>query len=238
MPLHVEHRITRLGVLVESFREEDDRAEVHRPSPELAELLALDTNVLDVLRVLGRIDRRNDSIESQGYRLVRRGVDAQSSRRAVEIARGAFPLLAFAVVHGKLQHAAVGPVKRFVNVHQGLDDVFPRREPRRAVRRDTRSRSRRGSRLRRPRARSRRLRRSAASRVTYRFEIAARPLPPSRASPEGARRAARSEARRHSGRRSGGRPPRRSTRERERESDSNESSRRDYSNLRPLASRT
>ena len=52
-------RIARLGMLVEGFRQQDDRVKIHRAAPELAEKRALEPHVLHVLGVLGLGDGRD-----------------------------------------------------------------------------------------------------------------------------------------------------------------------------------
>ena len=64
--------IARLRVRVEALGQQDVRAEVHVAAPELREPLAPDALVLDVLRVRGRLDRRD--------RLVERERDRSSAR--------------------------------------------------------------------------------------------------------------------------------------------------------------
>jgi hypothetical protein len=90
------------------------------------ELLALEAHVLDVLRVPGRIDRRDHAIESEAQGPLRIRIDAQALGCAVEVSGRSVPLLAFAVVHRKLDHVTVRPAERLVYVHQRLHEVLAR----------------------------------------------------------------------------------------------------------------
>src|SRR5688572_10106401 len=91
MAVKDRERITRFGMFVETSRQQDVRAEVHRSAPELRQAFALNLDVLDVLRVFRRLDWWNHLIESQSDPHPR--LDTHLLRRAVKISRRAIPLL-------------------------------------------------------------------------------------------------------------------------------------------------
>src|SRR6185436_5019393 len=84
---------------IEAFGQQYVCAQVHGPSPEIRQQLALHLHVFDVLRVLGRHDRWNDFVEQYLDRLRFLRIDLDLLRCAVEITRGAAPLLTFAAIH-------------------------------------------------------------------------------------------------------------------------------------------
>ena len=63
-----DERITRFGMRVETFGQQHMCAEIHRPAPKLRQALALNPDVLDVLRIFRRLDGRNDFVERDGER--------------------------------------------------------------------------------------------------------------------------------------------------------------------------
>ena len=118
-----DERIPRLRVRVPAFRQQHVRAEEHRPPPELREELALDADVLDVLRVRRIGNRRDDLVEDETDGAAPLRVDRQLLRRAEEIARRPVPLLALAPVHRELHRVAVRAAEGLVAVQQGLHRV-------------------------------------------------------------------------------------------------------------------
>ena len=128
MPVVDDERIPRLRVRVPALRQQHVRAEEHRPPPELRQEVALDADVLHVLRVRRIGDRRDDLVEDEpdGAALLR--IDRQFLRRAEEIARRPVPLLAFAPVHREFHRVAVCAAERLVAVQQRLHGVGARRD--------------------------------------------------------------------------------------------------------------
>ena len=55
-------------------------------------------------------------------------IDRDLLRRAVEVAGLAVPVLAFALIHGQLERAAVGAMERLVDVEHRLDGILARRD--------------------------------------------------------------------------------------------------------------
>ena len=116
-----DQRVAGPRVLVEPGGQQHVRAEEHRAPPELRQLLALDADVLDVLRLGGIRDRRDHLVEREAHRLARG--DRDRARRAVEVPGRAVPLPALAPVHRQLDDLAVRAVKRFVHLEQRLHRV-------------------------------------------------------------------------------------------------------------------
>ena len=127
MAVEDDERVPRVGMTLKAFRQEHVSAEMHGPSPELGEQLALDSLVLDVPGRLGLRDRRNHLVEANddGRDGSRARLDRHFLRRAVEIAGSLVPLLAFAAIHGELERVAVAAVKRLVKMNQCLNAVMP-----------------------------------------------------------------------------------------------------------------
>ena len=65
VPVVDDERIPRLRVRVPAFRQQHVRAEEHGPAPELRQEIALDADVLDVLRVRRIGNRRNHLVEDE-----------------------------------------------------------------------------------------------------------------------------------------------------------------------------
>ena len=146
-----DERIARVRVLVEALGQQDVRAEVHRPAPELRQPLGLDLLVLDVLR-RRRIGNRRDR---PGRARSRRSPASPASivivaRRRVQVARRLAPLLSFAAVHRQLHDVAVGAVEGLVAVEERLNAVGARRNVAPGSRPDSRGRRRRRRPPRRP----------------------------------------------------------------------------------------
>ena len=118
-------RIANLRMAVESFRHQHHGAQIHRTSPELAQQLALDFQVFDVLRVARRRDGRYFLVQ-QERNLRRVRADRNLLWAAVQIARRQVPVLAFAAIHGQLDREPVGTMKSFVAVQHSLYKVLPR----------------------------------------------------------------------------------------------------------------
>src|ERR1044072_3510419 len=93
-------------------------AEVHLATPELRQLLALNLNVLDVLRVFGRFDWRNSFVELYCDAVVFGWINPNLLRSAVQITGSTIPLLSFATVHRQLHRVSILAMKRFVHVEQ------------------------------------------------------------------------------------------------------------------------
>ncbi|MEO8452040.1 MAG: hypothetical protein ABI647_19780 [Gemmatimonadota bacterium] len=110
------------------MRQHDDPAEKNVASPERREALAPDCDMLDVLGVLGRFDRRVDLCQRDPHGGVAAGIEMNLHRHAVEVAGRGGPLLSLAAVHWELHHFAVGPMERLVPVQQALNPVVARWE--------------------------------------------------------------------------------------------------------------
>src|ERR1700754_1345298 len=115
-------RVARFGMRVETFRQQDVRAEMHRASPELRQTFTLNLDVLDVLRVFGRFDRRDYFIERD--RDWRVAADPHTLRGAIEISRRAVPLLSFATVHREFDCVTICAFESFVTMEQRLHCVL------------------------------------------------------------------------------------------------------------------
>src|SRR3990172_7624388 len=100
-------RIAGLGMRVEAFRKKHVSAEMHRPPPELRQELALDLDVLDVLRLRGIGTGRDLLIEGDAKRPAFRGVNLHLDRLVVEVFRGPGPFLALPTVHPELYHVTL-----------------------------------------------------------------------------------------------------------------------------------
>src|SRR5436305_13527244 len=59
MPLLVDHRIMNVGMRIVSFGQKHRSAQINWLSPKISEQLALDLNVLHILRVGGHLQWRN-----------------------------------------------------------------------------------------------------------------------------------------------------------------------------------
>ena len=120
---------------VPALRQEHDRAEEHRPAPELRQPIVLHAEVLHLRGVLRRRDRRNLLVHRDPDLAAVAGVDVHLHRLAVEVARLRVPVLSFALVHRHLDGVAVGAVERLVAVDQRLDEVVAGRDVLQAARR-------------------------------------------------------------------------------------------------------
>ncbi|MFT3764561.1 MAG: hypothetical protein QM820_03450 [Minicystis sp.] len=127
-----EQRVARLGVLVEALGQEHGGAEEHVAAPELREQLAPHADVLDVPRVLRRLDRRDLLIEREAHDVARGRIDLQLHGLRDQVAGRLVPFLALAAVHRQLHHVAVGAMEGLVTVEDGLHEVLARREVREA----------------------------------------------------------------------------------------------------------
>ena len=126
MPVVDDQRIVRVGVRIEAFGQKHVRAEIHRAAPEIRQELALDAYVLDVLRILRRLDRRNHLVESQLNGLAAAGIDFDLLRLAVEVAGRAAPLLAFAPIHGQFDRVSVFASEGLVAMQERLHPILAR----------------------------------------------------------------------------------------------------------------
>src|SRR5262245_13788128 len=127
MAVKHHQRVTGFWMLVEAVWQQHACAEVHRASPELRQLLALNFYVLDVPGVLGRLDRRYRLIERYRNRLRPARIDLDLSRLAVEIAGSQVPMLPFSAIHRQLHRTPVRPFECFVLMQQRLNPVSPGR---------------------------------------------------------------------------------------------------------------
>ena len=130
VPVEDDERVARVGMTLKTLGQEDVSAQMHGPSPEFSEELALDSLVLDVPGRLGLGNCRNHLVETDddGCGGTRARLDRHFLRRAVEIARGLVPLLAFAAVHGKLERVAVATVHGLVQMNHCLNAILAGRK--------------------------------------------------------------------------------------------------------------
>ena len=75
----------------------------------------------------------NLRVEREPYGVAARRADGDPLRRAVQIARRAVPLLAFAAIHRQLHGMAIGTRERLVPMEQRLHGVSTRRHVREAL---------------------------------------------------------------------------------------------------------
>ena len=113
----------RLRMVIESGREQHVRADVHRRPPEFGEQIAFDANILDPLGVFRLGDRCDDLAEADVNDLIRRGIEVNMHRFAVEVAGFAEPVLTFTLVGSDLQSVAIGAMESFVSVENRLDAI-------------------------------------------------------------------------------------------------------------------
>ena len=117
-------RVAGLGVVVEAVRDEHPGPEFGRRPPELGEEVALDPDVLHVLR-LGRHRQRGDLLvehDLDGGRPARSERDRR--RGGVEVAGLPVPHLALAAVGRQLHDVAVGALVGLVAVQERLHPVL------------------------------------------------------------------------------------------------------------------
>jgi hypothetical protein len=133
MPLVNHQGVVGFRVLLEAGGQEDDGAEEHRAAPKFGQALALDLDMLDVLRVLLFGEGRDDLIEGHVDRPVPRGVDPDLFGDAEEVPGRDVPHLALAAVHGELEGMAVRPAEGLVFMEKGLDDILAGRDLSKAV---------------------------------------------------------------------------------------------------------
>ncbi len=79
--------------------------------------------MLDERGVFGGLDGRDLLVEDDVDRLRRVRIKVDLRGRAVEVAGGDVPVLAFAAVHGQLEHPPIGAAEGLVAVEDGLDGV-------------------------------------------------------------------------------------------------------------------
>ena len=126
MPLVHQQRVMRLRMRVPPRRQQHDRAQVHRASPEFRQQRALHAQVLHPLRILRRRNRRNDFCQADAHHAARGGIDVQALRLAIKIAGLAFPVLPFALVHRHFHGVPVRAMKRGVAAQKSLHVVIAR----------------------------------------------------------------------------------------------------------------
>ena len=141
MILEIGDRVAGIGMAIESLGEEDHRADIHICPPEAADQLALDFDVFDVARILGRRDRRDTCSQGDTNRPSRRRIDPHLCGRAVEIARGQVPLLPFPLIHGHLDDVPVGTVKGRIDMENGLNVILSPRNQVDVLQRESQSRA-------------------------------------------------------------------------------------------------
>src|SRR5580704_15968871 len=92
----------RFRMLVETFGQKNNGADGHRRSPELAQELAVDLQVLNVFGVF-RLRHRSDRLRQRNLDAsVLRGINVDLLRLAVKISGLLVPLLTLASLRGSL----------------------------------------------------------------------------------------------------------------------------------------
>src|SRR5437763_16343714 len=92
MPLLVDHRIVNVGMRIVSFGQKHRSAQINWLSPKISERLALDLDVLHILRVGGHLHRRNglrqgqaDVVSAERIKVDALYIAIQISGRTVEL---------------------------------------------------------------------------------------------------------------------------------------------------------
>src|SRR5262249_4035778 len=121
--LLVDNRIMRVGMSIVAFGQQDSGAQINRLSPELAEKLALDLDVLHKSRIRRHGDRGDRLIQAELDLISRQRIEMELARRAVQISWRAVELLAFPLIEMRPDHVAVSSLEAGVDVHQRLHVV-------------------------------------------------------------------------------------------------------------------
>src|ERR1044071_1607975 len=126
MSLLIEHRIMSVGMRFIAFRQQHGGAQVNRLSPELREQLALDLDVLHVLRIARRKRRRNFVIQAESDLIAGERVKVKMASISKHVSWRLVELLPFPLVHVRPDGVAVSTLKSCVNVKQPLDVIIAR----------------------------------------------------------------------------------------------------------------
>ncbi len=118
-----QERIVRRRMRVPSEREQHDRAERHRASPEFRETLVGHRKVLHLRSVLRLRDRRNLFVHRNPDVASARRIDVHLRRLAVEVSRFPLPVLPFALVHRHLHRMTIAAGEGFVTIDERLHEV-------------------------------------------------------------------------------------------------------------------
>ena len=111
-------------MLLPTFGQQDHGAQVDRLAPKPAQQFAVNFDVLDQLGIgIGRLYGRDTLGQRDFDRVVRRGIQMDFLRLAVEVPRLRLPVLPFALIGRQFHGMAVGQVKRLVDIEHGLDIV-------------------------------------------------------------------------------------------------------------------
>ncbi len=124
MALVVQHGIVRVGMRVKAIGQQNDGAQIHRPSPERAQQLALYAHVFDESGIGGSLDGGDGLGQRDLHRRARGRIEVDLDRLAVQVAGLAIPMLPFALVHRELQGTAVRAVESFVDVENRLNVII------------------------------------------------------------------------------------------------------------------
>ena len=117
-------RITRVGVVIETVRDEHPGPEFGGRAPELGEEVALDLHVLHVLRLRGHRQRGDLLVEHDVDRGGAARAERDRLRGGVEVAGLAVPHLPLAPVRRQLHDVAVGALVGLVAVQERLHPVL------------------------------------------------------------------------------------------------------------------
>src|SRR5580704_12520311 len=116
----------RFRMLVETFGQKNNGADGHRRSPELAQELAVDLQVLNVFGVF-RLRHRSDRLRQRNLDAsVLGGINVDLLWLAVKIPGLLVPLLTLASLRRQLDGMAIGQMIGLVDVQQGLHVVITR----------------------------------------------------------------------------------------------------------------
>src|SRR5581483_6585635 len=117
--------ISDIGMGIEALGHEHVGAQVYRTPPEPGQKLALNFEMLYVLRVPRRRYRRNLLVENDGNRL-RRGTHRNLARRRIQVSGRQVPVLPLATIHGELEGVSIAAMKGLVAVQDDLQIVVAR----------------------------------------------------------------------------------------------------------------
>src|SRR5437879_9180453 len=98
MPLLVDHRIVNVGMRIVSFGQKHRSAQINWLSPKISEQLALDLDVLHVLRVGGHLYGRNGLRQGQADVVSAERIKMDALDLAIQVSGRAVELLAFPLV--------------------------------------------------------------------------------------------------------------------------------------------
>ena len=126
--LLVHDGIVSVRVLLVTFGQHHDRAELLRYTPPLGQGVALNLDVLNVSRVLRFHDRRQLVIEGESDAESLRRIEMHPDRRAHEVARGICPALTLPMILMSPDRVAIGAMILSIDVEYRLGVIVAGRE--------------------------------------------------------------------------------------------------------------